>query len=273
MEQNWDRVYPHYSFISKKFEETILSRPGLDRRTRILTMMAQCTAIGEIEELVARAETGLKEGVITPSEALEIAVQASIPTGQPRCSRAGRALMEMLSRLGLLDKVAENSLLESGTLLTRDKEAESKMWPMFDETMPKRAEYMEKYGWQGISTGLRVTPRQHPRSVAWLDGEDEDFCKAWLDFVFAGVYSRGVLDDKTRTLCIYASCISCGELNQSENHMRNAILHLGASQTEIREIIFQTAVICGMPRALNALHFYKKVLDNMDSASNQLQEF
>ena len=29
-----------------------------------------------------------------------------------------------------------------------------------------------------------------------------DFAKLWLDYIYSGMYTRGILDDKTRVLCV-----------------------------------------------------------------------
>jgi len=80
-------------------------------------------------------------------------------------------------------------------------------------------------------------PLTHPscRHVDRLDRVDARFNQLWLDFIYAGMYSRGILDDRTRILCIVGELCCLGELHQAESHIRNALMH-GAKPREVLEV-------------------------------------
>lgn len=81
---------------------------------------------------------------------------------------------------------------------------------------------------------------------------DPGFCRLFEDFVYAGLYQREVLDQKTRELCAVAALTSLSRLQQLATHIRASLL-AGASREEVQEVIFQASVYAGMPATLVAL--------------------
>jgi alkylhydroperoxidase/carboxymuconolactone decarboxylase family protein YurZ len=104
----------------------------------------------------------------------------------------------------------------------------------------------------GIGAGLKTQPWHHVASIEWVDSVDPEFAQLWLDYIYAGMYSRGVLDDKTRTLVMVADCVTMEELEQAENHMRNAMA-LGATREELLEVLLHSTQFTGMPRSFKAI--------------------
>jgi len=91
---------------------------------------------------------------------------------------------------------------------------------------------------------------------------------AWVNvtFPFAELYTRKVLDLKTRELCTVAALTVQGfSLPELKLHV-GAALRCGASREEIVEIITQMIAYCGFPAATNALLSAKEVFDTLDKA-------
>jgi alkylhydroperoxidase/carboxymuconolactone decarboxylase family protein YurZ len=126
--------------------------------------------------------------------------------------------------------------------------------------VPRREGLLDKYGWRSLSPGLRLQPTHHLESVARLDRIDQNFNKLWLDYIYAGMYSRGVLDDRTRILCIVGELFVAGEFHQAENHIRNALQH-GASGREVLEVILQSTIYAGMPRFVRFVTILEHALE------------
>jgi hypothetical protein len=53
------------------------------------------------------------------------------------------------------------------------------------------------------------------------------------------MYMRGVLDERTRILCIIGELFVAGDVDQARNHMRG-VLHHGVRPREILEVILQS---------------------------------
>ena len=91
----------------------------------------------------------------------------------------------------------------------------------------------------------------HINMIDVLDALDPDFLQIWEDAVYDGMYGRGVLDDRTRLLCVVGATLSLGETHQSRRHMR-AALRAGATPREVLEVIFLTTAFFGHPYVMPA---------------------
>jgi 4-carboxymuconolactone decarboxylase len=79
-----------------------------------------------------------------------------------------------------------------------------------------------------------------------------DFARMTIEFPFGDLYSRGVLDLRTREVAAIAALASLGRLPQLRVHVA-AALNLGCTREEVVELLMQTAIYAGFPPALNAL--------------------
>ena len=89
---------------------------------------------------------------------------------------------------------------------------------------------------------------------------------AWVNvtFPFAELYTRNVIDLKTRELCTVAALTVQGfSLPELKLHIR-AALRCGASREEVVEVITQMIAYCGFPAATNALLSAKGIFDELD---------
>jgi 4-carboxymuconolactone decarboxylase len=91
---------------------------------------------------------------------------------------------------------------------------------------------------------------------------------AWVNvtFPFAELYTRNVIDLKTRELCTVAALTVQGfSLPELKLHI-NAALRCGASRDEVVEIITQMIAYCGFPAATQALLTAKALFDELDQS-------
>ena len=79
-----------------------------------------------------------------------------------------------------------------------------------------------------------------------------DFARMAIEFPFGDLYARDGLDLRAREIVAIAALTSLGHVEQLRIHVA-AALQLGASRHEIVEILMQSAVYGGFPKALNAL--------------------
>ncbi len=86
---------------------------------------------------------------------------------------------------------------------------------------------------------------------------------ATLEYSLGDVWSRKVLDPKTRQLAAISAFAAQGTLPQMKIHAGYA-LNLGVTRDELKEIIYLTTVHAGFPRALNAATALKEVFDEQD---------
>jgi len=254
-----DELDPHYTKLWLDFTYGgMFNRGVLDERTRFLVLIAQFVVLDEMEELGSHLRSALNHGV-SPREALEVILQATVYVGYPKVKRAARVFREILVELGRMDEITKTQLPLEGNRAGRSLEQERATWSVSDEEFPRREELMKKYGWEGISTGLRLQPH-HVHTVQRTDRVDQHFLKLWLDFIYAGMYTRGILDDKTRILCVVGELVVLDEMAQGENHIRNALAH-GATPREILEVMLQATVYVGMPRFVRIMGVLVRILE------------
>ena len=249
---------PHYDRLWSEFERGLAARQVLDTRVRLLVLIGECVVIGEPEEAVRFSEQAL-DAHMRAAEIHEVMLQACTYAGRPVVRRSLNAFADLLARRGRVDELHQDRLPISGPSTPRSREAESATWQIKEAERPRIEELMGKYGWQGISTGLRTQPTHHAEGVIFMDSQDEDYTRLWLDLIYAGMYSRGVLDDKTRTLCMVGECLALQSHPQTENHMRNA-LALGATPAELLEVVWQSSPLVGMPRSLWGREILQRIL-------------
>jgi len=90
---------------------------------------------------------------------------------------------------------------------------------------------------------------------------------AWVNvtFPFAELYTRDVIDLKTRELCTVAALTVQGfALVELKLHVKAAV-RCGASRAEVTEVITQMIAYCGFPAATNALMTMKEAFDEIDT--------
>jgi 4-carboxymuconolactone decarboxylase len=241
-----------FAELWSKFSGGLNRRAKLDERTRLLVAIGQCVAAGEVDQMAAYVREALSKH-LDAREIFEVIAQCCIYVGKPRINRAGRVFVDIARELGLVDTL--RSQRPSPPLPETEQRGR---WAVPDEAFPRREELISRYGFQSISAGISTQPWHFVRSVEWVDALDQDFARLWLDFIYAGMYSRGVLDDKTRTLVIVGDCVAVEELEQAENHMRNA-LALGATRDEILEVLLHSTQFTGMPRSFKAIRILLRI--------------
>ena len=232
-------IDPQYFELWAAYSGGLERRGKLDERTRLLVAVGQCVCTGEIDEMAGFVREALAKE-LDAREVLEVILQAAIYVGKPKTNRAAQAFLAIAGDLGPAPSIPRLNL-----------EEEQPTWRVSDDEFPRREELMSRYGWQGIGAGIRTQPWHHARSIEWVDSVDQDFAQLWLDFIYAGMYCRRVLDDKTRTLTMVGDTVAVEELEQAENHMRNALI-LGATRDELLEICLHSTQFVGMPRSFKA---------------------
>jgi alkylhydroperoxidase/carboxymuconolactone decarboxylase family protein YurZ len=261
-----DALDPHYAKLWMDYTYGgLFARGVLDDRTRLLVAIAQSVAIVDLEGVEINIRAALGQGA-SPREALEVILQAGTYLGVPKVVPAARAFRRIITELGRIDEITDTQLPLDGRSSERSLEAERASWGVSEEDFPARQALMDKYGWEGISAGLRLQPTHHVEGVTTLNRVDQNFLSLWLKLIYAGLYERKILDDKTRILCMVGICTVIDEQAQAYNHQK-AALRFGATPREVLEVALQSTIYCGMPRSLRAMRLLLRILEEEDRTS------
>lgn len=265
-EVEWrDRLDQHYTRAWLEFTYGgLFTRKGLDDRTRLLVSIAQFLAMGELEEFERQIPGALAAGA-TPREVLEIVLQSTVYIGYVKASRGARICAAVLTRLGRIDDITNTQLPLEGRMPERSLAAERPKWPgaKGPEETAWREQFIEKYGWKGVSTRIRTQNHQSNETINRYDRMDPHYLQLWFDFIYGELYPRGIIDDRTRLLMMVGICLALNEPVQLENHIRGALL-LGANAREVLEVIVNSTAYVGMPTTVQVVRVLERVAREED---------
>ena len=234
------------------------TRPALDMRTRLLVLTGQYTMAKSHAALEDTIHAALNAKV-PPREILEIILQCVVYGGHTTVDPAIEVFHRIAREAGLLEELKKTQLPLDGHDRERSQADELKTLHPDDVADPRFNALMEKHGWLAVGRGLQLRPKHHLNILAWLDTIDSDMADLWVKFCYGGMYSRGIVDDKTRLLCMVGDCLAVGEETNARGHMRGA-LRQGAKPREVLEVVFLTCANFGMPPMLEALEVFVGVM-------------
>jgi len=95
----------------------------------------------------------------------------------------------------------------------------------------------------------------------------DEFSDAFQDLVtryaWGEIWSRPGLPRQTRSMITVAMMVALNHPEELRMHLR-AALNNGVTRDEIREVLLQTAIYCGMPAANSAFHLAQEVFAQQD---------
>jgi 4-carboxymuconolactone decarboxylase len=114
---------------------------------------------------------------------------------------------------------------------------------------------------KGLEARTRVLGQEYvTRAMAGADSFNAEFQKIVTEYCWGGVWARSTLTDKQRSmnnLCILAA-LNRGE--EFKSHFRGALRN-GCTLDELRDVLIQVAVYCGIPAGVEAFRLARQVLD------------
>ena len=102
------------------------------------------------------------------------------------------------------------------------------------------------------------------RSLANADDFTRPFQDLVTEYCWGAIWDRPGLDRRTRSLLNLAMLTALNRPHEVRLHVRGA-LNNGVSRDEIREVLLQTAVYCGVPAALDSFRVAREVFAEVDS--------
>ncbi len=87
----------------------------------------------------------------------------------------------------------------------------------------------------------------------------EDFQDLITQYAWGEIWTRPGLDRRTRSCITLTALVALGHLEELKLHVR-AALRNGLTENEIKEVLLQSAIYCGVPAANSAFAAAQKVL-------------
>jgi 4-carboxymuconolactone decarboxylase len=114
---------------------------------------------------------------------------------------------------------------------------------------------------RGMKVRREVLGDEHvDRAIGRTTEHTADFQDFITRYAWGEVWSRPGLDRRTRSCIALAALVALGRFDELELHIRAAQRN-GVANEEIKEVLLQCAVYCGVPAANSAFAVFQRVLD------------
>jgi 4-carboxymuconolactone decarboxylase len=104
------------------------------------------------------------------------------------------------------------------------------------------------------------------RTLERLNSFNEDFQNLITRYAWGEIWTRPGLERKTRILITVALLVAVNRPDEFRMYVKAAIQN-GVSQAELKEVLLQTAIYCGLPAANASFRAAEEVLAALDSKS------
>lgn len=101
------------------------------------------------------------------------------------------------------------------------------------------------------------------RSLAQASDFNRDLQRLVTEYCWGAVWTREGLDHRTRSLINLAMLTALNRPHEIELHTAGALRN-GCAPAEIKEVLLQTMIYCGVPAAVDSFRIASKVLDEFD---------
>ena len=85
-------------------------------------------------------------------------------------------------------------------------------------------------------------------------------------YAWGEIWTRPGLDERTRRLLVLATMIALGRGDEFKLHVRAAMEH-GVSREDVKEVLLQAGIYCGIPAANTAFHQAEEVFAQLEHRS------
>lgn len=114
---------------------------------------------------------------------------------------------------------------------------------------------------EGMRVRREVLGDEHvDRAIAGTSDFTRDFQELITRYAWSEVWSRPGLDRRTRSAITLTALTALGHHHELAMHVR-AALRNGLTSDEIKEVLLQCAIYCGVPAANRAFAIAQEVLD------------
>ena len=103
------------------------------------------------------------------------------------------------------------------------------------------------------------------RTITKRNAFNEEYQDMITRYAWGEIWTREGLPRHTRSLLTIAMMVALNRSEELKLHLR-AAANNGVTRDEIKEVLLQTAIYCGVPAANSAFHMAEEVFAEMDKA-------
>jgi len=104
------------------------------------------------------------------------------------------------------------------------------------------------------------------RAVANQNDFNRDFQDLITRYAWGEIWTRPHFDDRTRRLIVIGSMVALGRWEEYRLHVRVAMTEGGFTKDDIKELLLQQAIYCGVPAANTAMHEAAQVFAEIEKS-------
>lgn len=116
----------------------------------------------------------------------------------------------------------------------------------------------------GLGIRKEVLGEEHvERAMENADDFNRDFQRIVNEYCWGEVWGSPHLDRKQRSILNLGMLAALGRSHEFELHFRGAIRN-GLGRNELKDVLQQIAIYCGIPAGIESFRIARRVLDEMD---------
>jgi 4-carboxymuconolactone decarboxylase len=101
------------------------------------------------------------------------------------------------------------------------------------------------------------------KSIANRDAFNTDFQDLITRYAWAEIWPRTQFDERTRRVLVIGTMMALGQWDEFRLHVRAALAEGGFTLDDIKEILLQQAIYCGVPVANHAIKEASAVIEEL----------
>ena len=104
------------------------------------------------------------------------------------------------------------------------------------------------------------------KAIAGKTVLNEDFQEFITRYAWGEIWSRPHFDERTRRILVIGTMVAIGAWEEFRMHVRAAMTEGGFTADDIREILMQQAIYCGLPAANHAFKEAAAIMKEIEKA-------
>ena len=101
------------------------------------------------------------------------------------------------------------------------------------------------------------------RSLANQSDVNAEFQDLIVRYAWGEIWTRPHFDDRTRRVLVIGTLLALGSWDEFRLHVRAALAEGGFSPDDIKEIVLQQAIYCGVPAANHAVREASAIVEEL----------